>query len=384
MRALVLDAEWSPRVESDLTPTERDRRRATDSSAVWRHPRLQLEERERPDPDPDEVLVRVRYAGVCGSDVSLVETDDDGYVHYSAYASLPTVLGHEFAGEVVESGTDAALFSPGEFVTAEVTDYCGRCGPCRRGFQGHCENFEQVGFTRQGALAEYVAVPEKLLWSLEPLRDRYGDTDALLRAGATVEPTTITYHGLFCRADGVRPGDYHVYHGMGPIGLTGMNLSRAGGAGAIVGFDPVAQRRDVAASLGFEHVYDPADVDPVATVDAVTDGAGADVHVEASGAVAETYPVIEETLAQGANVVHISNAASAPAIDLRNYQSASGQIYGSEGHTGQGVYPRVVRLMAGGHLDNRPIVTSTFDLSAADRAVERAAERVDGKVLVEV
>lgn len=383
MRALVLDAEWSPRAEYDLSDEERDAHRATDSSAVWRNPRLRLETRDRPDPAPDEVLVRVRYAGICGSDVSLVETDDDGYVHYSAYTSLPTVLGHEFAGEVVETGTGADLFSPGERVTAEVTEYCGRCGPCREGFYGHCEQFEQVGFTRPGALAEYVAVPEKLVWSLEPLREQYGDTDTLLRAGATVEPSTITYHGLFCRADGVRPGDYHVYHGMGPIGLTGMNVSRASGAGAVVGFDPSAERRDVAASLGFDHVFDPTDVDPVAAIETVTDGQGADVHVETSGAVTETYPVIDETLANGANVVHISNAATAPSLDLRRYQGASGQVYGSEGHTGQGIYPRVIRLMAGGHLDNRPVVTTTFDLPEAEQAVERAAERVDGKVLVE-
>jgi threonine dehydrogenase-like Zn-dependent dehydrogenase len=367
MQALVLDADWNHR--DGATGSAGENGRATNASNAFQHPELRIEERERPTPASEEALVRVRYAGICGSDVSFVETDEDGYVHYSAYADLPNVLGHEFAGEVVEVGDGVTEFAAGDLVTAEVTDYCGRCRTCKGGHPGHCENFEQLGFTVPGALAEYVTVPEKLLWDLAPLHDRYDTDEAVLRAGATVEPTTITYHGLFRRAQGVDPGDYHVYHGLGPIGLTGMNVSRSAGAGAVI---------------GFEHVYDPTDVDPVETIGRVTRGRGADVHVETAGAVRQTYPVIEDTLAEGANVVHISNATADPSVALRKYQGAGAQVYGAEGHTGQGVYPRVIRLMAAGRIDNRPLLTSEFPLDRADEAVERAAERVDGKVLVEI
>jgi threonine dehydrogenase-like Zn-dependent dehydrogenase len=384
MRALELDAEWEPRESYEVSSSERSSGTAMDGSSVWRHPELAVVDRPRPEPADDEVLVAVRYAGICGSDLSMTSTDDDGYMHYSAYAGLPNVLGHEFAGEVVETGEDAQLFEAGDLVTAEVTDYCCRCQQCRRGFHGHCENFEQVGFTRDGAIEEYVAVPEKLCWSVDPRFEAYDDEDELLRAAATIEPSTITYYGLFGRADGILPGDYHVYHGMGPIGLTGMNVSRAAGAGKVVGFDPSDDRREVAETLGFEHVFDPLAVDPVDAIAEVTDGRGADVHVETSGAVEQTYPVIEETLAERANVVHISNAGTAPEVDLRAYQGNSAQIYGSEGHTGQQIFPRVVRLMAAGRLDNRPLVTSTFPLDDAPAALDRAAERVDGKVLVEM
>ncbi|WP_380674520.1 alcohol dehydrogenase catalytic domain-containing protein [Salinigranum sp. GCM10025319] len=274
MRALVLDAEWDPRPDYDLSATERDERRATNSAQVWREPQLRVEDRDRPTPAADEVLVRVRYAGICGSDVSMTETDDAGYMHYSAYTRLPTVLGHEFSGEVVETGADADRFEAGEPVTAEVTDYCGRCRLCRQGFHGHCENFEQLGFTIDGALAEYVAVPEKLCWSVASLARAYDDEDDLFRAAATVEPSTISFYGLFGRAEGIWPGDYHVYHGIGPIGLTGMNVSRAAGAGTVIAFDPSAPRREIARDLGFEHVYDPTEVDPVEAIDDATDGEG--------------------------------------------------------------------------------------------------------------
>ncbi|PCR88844.1 scyllo-inosose 3-dehydrogenase [Natrinema ejinorense] len=384
MRSLVVDAEWDPRPEYDVSDDERESKKAMNASRVWRNPELRVTERERPTPDDDEVLVRVRYAGVCGSDVSMVETDEDGYVHYSAYLGLPNVTGHEFVGEVVGTGTDAQLFEAGDLVTAEVTDYCGRCHMCRQGFQGHCENFEQLGFTIPGAFAEYVAVPEKLCWDVSPLREAYETDDEALRAAATIEPSTITYHGLFVRADGILPGDHHVYHGAGPIGLTGMNVSRAAGAGNVIAFEPSDERRAIARELGFEHVYSPIERDPVETIDSITDGEGADVHVETAGAVGQTYPAIEETLAEGANVVHISNAGADPDIALRRYQGNGAQLYGAEGHTGQQVFPRVIRLMAAGRLDNRSMITSTFDLSAADEAIRRAAERVDGKVLIEM
>lgn len=384
MRALVLDADWSPRSDYDLSESEQETRKAMNSAAVWKDPSMSVEQRSKPTPDDDEVLVRVRYAGICGSDVAMIETDDDGYMHYSAYTRFPNVTGHEFSGEVVETGADADLFDEGDLVTAEVTDYCGRCQMCRQGFHGHCENFEQVGFTTPGAFSEYVAIPEKILWNIDPLWESYDDEETVLKAGATIEPSTISYYGLFQRADGILPGDYHVYHGLGPIGLTGMNVSRAAGAGKVIGFEPSDRRRAVANELGFEHVYNPIDTDPVEMVDELTRGEGADVHVETAGAVTQTYPAIQDSLAERANVVHISNAATAPEIELRKLQGNSAQLYGSEGHTGHQVYPRVIRLMAAGHLDNLPIVTATFDLSDADHAIEQAAERIDGKVLIEM
>lgn len=384
MKALVIDAEWNPKPEYDLTDAERETQKVHNSAQVWQHPELSVEDSDRPEPDDDEVLVKVEYVGVCGSDCSMVETDEEGYMHYSAYTQFPNVTGHEFSGRVVETGDDADLFEEGEPVTSEVVHYCGRCQQCRRGHHGHCENFEQVGFTVPGAFAEYVTIPEKIVWSVASLKEAYEDEDDLLKAAATVEPSTITFYGMFGRAESIQPGDYHVYHGLGPIGLTGMNVSRASGAADAIGFELVEERREIAKNLGFEHVYDPREVDPVDAIYEATDGRGADVHLETSGAVQETYPIIEKALAEEANVVHISNAGSKPEIDTRKYQGSAAQLYGSEGHTMNEVYPRVIRLMSAGRLDNLPIVTSTYPLSQADEALERAVERVDGKVMIDV
>lgn len=272
MKALVLDVEWNPRPEHEPTAEEQETKKAQNSSNVWQNPELCVKDRDRSEPDDDEVLVEVKYAGICGSDISMIETDDDGYMHYSAYTRFPNVTGHEFSGVVVETGADADLFETGESVTAEVTDYCGRCQQCRCGFRGHCENFEQLGFTIPGAFAEYVAVPEKILWSVESLTESFDDEDELFRAAATVEPSTITYYGMFGRAEGIWPGDYHVYHGVGSIGLTGMNVSRAAGAGKIIAFEVSEERREIARDLGFDHVYNPVETDSVETVNELTGG----------------------------------------------------------------------------------------------------------------
>lgn len=384
MKALVLDATWEPKEDYELSTSEREQRRAERASAVWRDPELRVEERERPTPDADELVVAVRYVGVCGSDVAMFETDADGYVHYPAYASLPNVLGHEFVGEVVETGPDARIFEPGDLVTAEVTEYCGRCRMCRRGFHGHCENFEQLGFTIPGTAAEYAAVSEKLCWGVSSMQEAYADEEDVLRAAATVEPSTITYYGLYSRAEGIMPGDYYAFHGAGPIGLTGMNVARAAGAGRVIVLEPSKPRRRIAEKMGFEHVYDPTVGDPREVLDVATDGEGVDVHAEVSGAVEQTYPVIQDTLAEGANIVHVSNAPTTPALQTRALQGNTAQVYGSEGHTGQQIYPRVIRLMAAGKLDNLPIVTSTYSLEDGPAAIKRAAERVDGKVLIEI
>lgn len=383
MKSLVLDGDWAPKPEYQLSSKEQETGIAHNAAAVWQSPEMRIEERERPEPGPNEVLIRVAYAGVCGSDIGLVETDEDGYVHYPAYAKLPNIIGHEFSGTVVETGSQVEMFSDGDLVTADVTDFCGRCDMCRQGFLIHCDNFEQIGFTIPGAHSEYLAISEKVCWDVSPLSNAYDSMNEVLKAAATIEPTTISYYGAFGRADGVKPGDYWVVHGIGPIGLTGMNLARAAGAGKVIAFEPQDARRSIARELGFDHVFDPLESDPADTVHEVTDGVGADIHLETSGAVEATYPAIERSLAESANVVHISNAGSPSPVDTRHYQSNLAQIYATEG-SGYQAFPWVIRLMAAGHLDNLPIITSEYSLENAPEAIEQAAKRVDGKVLIEV
>jgi threonine dehydrogenase-like Zn-dependent dehydrogenase len=380
MNCIELDADWDPRPEYELSDRERESDFAQRGSEIYRNPSLRVAERPRPEPAADEVLIRVRYAGICGSDLSMVTEDSEGYMHYSAYIDLPSIPGHEFSGVVAETGSDVTEFDSGDLVTSEVTEYCGSCGMCRRSLFLQCDRFDEIGFTRPGAFAEYVAVPEKLVWSLDPLRRAYDDEDSLLRAGATVEPTTISFFGLYVRAGGIRPGETVVFHGGGPIGLTGVALAVAGGARAVL-VEPIETRRTLARRLGCDHVLAPDD-DVRGTILDLTGGRGADVHVEAAGAPAETYETIQETLGPDCAILQLGIGSDEPRIDLRGLQSKQAQLLGSQGHTGNRTYPLVIQAIANRAIEPEPMITAEYSLSDIDTAVEAAVERTEGKILL--
>lgn len=383
MRAVQLVADWDPRNGYDPSPREEEYRFSNDGSQVWRSPDIVVESLERPEPGPNEVLVDVWFSGICGSDLHMTDSDGDGYMKYASFASLPNTTGHEFAGIVSETGADVTQFEVGDSVTSEVTEYCGVCEMCRRSLPFQCEHIEEIGFTKPGSHAEYVVVPEKNVWNVSPLESQFGSQEECLRVAATIEPTTISYLGLYVRAGDVNPGAYVAFHGGGPIGLTGMNLARAAGASKVLLVEPLEDRRRLARELGFSHVIDPTDDDAADQLLAVTDGHGADVHVEAAGAPSKTYPLIERTLGPEGTVVHLGISDDHGEVNMGHFQSRHAAIHGSEGHTGNSTYPRVIRLMAEGLLDNRPIITGEYNLTDAERAFDIARERSGGKVLLD-
>lgn len=381
MKCVELDGDWNPRSGYELSDRERQSNFARCGSEVYREPSLNVTERERPDPAADEVLVRVSYAGICGSDLSMFTEDSDGYTHYSAYMDLPSVPGHEFSGVVAETGSDVTQFDRGDLVTSEVTVYCGSCEMCRRSRFLQCNRFDEVGFTRPGAFAEYVTVPEKVVWSLDPLQRAYDDEDQLLQVGAMVEPTTISFFGLYIRADGIKPGETVVFHGGGPIGLTGIALATAGGARVIL-VEPIEKRRELAQEVGCDHVLAPDD-DVRDEIQSLTSGRGADIHVETAGAPTETYGTIQTTLGPDCSIVQLGIGSENPEVDLRALQSNQAQLLGSQGHTGNRTYPLVIQAISNSQIELTPLITARYPLAEIDTAVEAAIKRTGGKILVE-
>lgn len=384
MKCIELHADWNPKSEYELTERERTEKLALTGTSVWQNPEIRVTESQRPDPDSNEVLVRVQFAGICGSDLQMTETGADGYTRYSAYSSFPNIIGHEFSGTVADIGSNVTQFEKGDIVTSEVTDYCGVCEMCRSSRPAQCTSFDEIGFTTPGAFAEYVTLPEKLLWDVSPLRNFYETDEETMMAAATVEPSTITYNALYVRTNEIKPGAYYVFHGGGPIGLTGINVAKGCGASKVILLEPVKERREIARKLGFSHAYDPTKESIRSKIMEITDGKGVDVHAETAGVPEKTYPLISDTLAAEGAVVQIGISDQSPNQDLRYLQSKHGQILGSQGHTGHGVYPRVIRAMAAGKIDNLGLVTDIYELSEIEAALEDARTRRGGKILVEV
>lgn len=384
MRALVLRADWDPRPEYELSQWEKRTGKAVTGSSVWRNPRLQVEEVPTPVLEPEEVLVRVSACGVCGSDVHFYETDADGYMLYPGLTRFPSVIGHEFSGVVADRGAAVSDLEVGDLVTAEEMIWCGHCVPCRNGFPNQCRNLEEIGFTIDGAAAEYIAIGAKYCWKLNSVAERLGDPGRALELGAMTEPASVAYNAMFEVAGGFRPGKYVAVFGAGPIGLASIALARAAGAGRIVGFEVSPVRRELALRVGADLAYDPAQVRPSQVLMEHSGGEGFDFMVEAAGAPQHTVPEMEQALAIGAKVVQIGRAATRVPMYLEQLQVRKAKVFGAQGHSGYGNFPNAIRLMASGRLDLSPIITSRFRLDEGVAAIQQATRREDGKILITV
>lgn len=385
MRAMQVEAEWAPREGYRPTADEERTRVARSGSMILRNPRFAVRDLPDPEIDADEVLIRVRACGICGSDVHIYERDADGYMLYPGMISVPVVTGHEFSGDIVAVGDDVADLRPGDPVCAEEIAWCGSCFACRSGHLNSCERLGELGFTFDGAHAEVVVTKAKYCWPIGGLVDRLGAERGYL-AGALVEPTSVSYIGMFVQSRGFMPGSSVAVVGAGPIGLAAVGLARAAGAGVVLAFEPSATRRRLAEELGADAAYDPlalrAERRTISEVSREhTGGRGVDLWVEASGApgvVAE----MTGALAANADVVMLGRGTDSLALDPERLIVSGGALCGSIGHSGSGAFGRVISLMAAGRLDISRIVTETVPLDDALTWLGRLSDREAGKVVV--
>jgi threonine dehydrogenase-like Zn-dependent dehydrogenase len=387
MKGVQFTAEWAPRSNYAVSEFERRTGKAVTGASVWRHPKVQLAEVKEPALGAKDVRIRPKACGVCGSDVHFYETDKEGYILYPGLTKFPVVIGHEFSGEVVEVGKQVHDLRPGDLVTVEEMIWCGECIPCRNGWPNQCQHLEEIGFTIDGAMAEQLVVGAKYCWPITALAEVYGSTEAASEAGALCEPTSVAYNGMFVRAGGFKPGGVVAVYGTGPIGFAAIALARAAGASRVIAFEVSPVRQALARKVGADEVHSPVDLaaagsSPHDAVLAASGGTGADMAVEAAGAPTRTIPEMEASLAIGGKVVIIGRAAERAPMYLEHFQTHAAQLYGAQGHSGYGTFQHVIRLMASGRIDLRPIITSRFPLNAAVAAIERASKRQDGKVLV--
>jgi len=232
-----------------------------------------LELREVPEPRiaPDEVLIEVRAAGICGTDLHV---KDDTFPYWP-----PVVLGHEFAGEIAQVGSQVTGWQVGDRVVGEPhTLHCGTCYLCRRGHIQNCAAKRSPGWGIDGAFARLLKYPPKLL-------HRVPESMTFAQA-ALVEPAANTVTDIVERR-AIMAGDFVVLLGPGPIGLMAAQVARAAGAREVLIVGTPSDRGlrlDTARNLRFEQVIDLGQTDPVARCLELTGGVGADLVIECSGA----------------------------------------------------------------------------------------------------
>lgn len=241
---------------------------------------LELREVEPPRPGPGEVLIQVKACGICGTDVHVLH---DRFPYWP-----PVILGHEFAGEIVETGPETQYYKVGERVVGEPhTKACGHCYLCRTGNIQICPIKRSPGWGIDGAFTKYLKMPERLLHRIPDGMD--------YDLAALVEPTANTVHDVIERAK-VEAGDFVVVLGPGPIGLLAAMTARAAGARHVVMVGTPADealRLRKARELGLDTVLNVKESNPVEVVRDLTGGLGADLVVECSGSPAAIASAVD-------------------------------------------------------------------------------------------
>jgi len=370
MQTVTLFAEWQPRENFKLGLKDVEGKLTYLGSQVWRNPILKIVEKDISEINPTEVLIKVKACGICGSDVHMAQSDEEGYIWYPGLTAFPCTLGHEFSGIVAKAGKEAInkrsgkRYTKGEAVTAEEMLWCAACRPCADGYPNHCERLQELGFSCDGAFAEYVKVDARYIWSLEELRGSYKSEDIFL-AGSLVEPTSVAYNAVIERGGGIRPGDNVVILGGGPIGLAAVVILKRAGAAKVILSEPSRERRERGKKMGADFVIDPLKEDFTERVLELTQDMGAKLYLEATGLPDKVFPDIEETIWEGKqiNSVVVIVARSAKKIPLTGevFQVRRASLVGSQGHSGHGTFPRVISSMASG-MDTTPLITKKVTL----------------------
>ncbi len=281
---------------------------------VWEAARtMTLRDEPEPAAAADEIVIRVQYAGICGSELS-------GYLGHNALRLPPLIMGHEFAGEIVEVGplvpTIAPDLKPGALVTVNPLWYCGGCAACDIGLNQLCANRRLIGAHRPGAFAEYVSAPAKLALPLPEGMDA--------RVGALTEPVGCAVR-IGELAGDVAEADCLII-GAGPIGLLSLQMLRYQGASRVFIAEIDEARLAMGASLGGLPIQ-ASETDAVATVMEATAGAGVAVSVDAVGAALTREQCVNATKASGRLILsglHEETSAMPVAAMIRSEIMAKG------------------------------------------------------------
>lgn len=387
MKAVKFTADFDPKPGLQLSEQEkRDKRGRVNSDKIFRNPKVELVEVPMPKiKNPDEVLIKLKACGVCGTDLHLIETDEDGYTLYPGHMKGNQIIGHEFAGEVAEIGPGVVNLKVGDKVTVEEMKWCGKCNSCRKGHPNQCTNLEEFGVTEDGAYAEYLVSNEKYCWKINGFEKVYDNGDKVWQAGCLVEPSSVAYNALIECGGGFRPGAYVVVFGAGPIGLFTIAHSKNQGAAKIIVFEMIKERLKLAKEFGADYAYNPTELggkEPWQVIMEHTDGEGADVLVEAAGVADITFPQIEMAMAPVATVVNTAMSKERVPLYLVPYAFKKGRIAVGVGHSGHDNFKNVIRLINARRYDPTKVVTASFPLEDALKAMEVAKERSGGKVII--
>src|SRR3954462_14818986 len=316
---------------------------------------------------PTEVLVKVKVASVCGTDLHIYNWDQwaQGRIH------PPLIPGHEFCGHVAAVGDEVTTVKEGDFVSAEMHVACGKCLQCRTGQAHICQHVKIIGVDAHGAFAEYVTIPESNIWKLDPsIPQEYASIlDPLGNAVHTVLAGEIAAKTV-------------AITGCGPIGLFSIAVAKACGATQVFAIEVNEYRREIAEKMKADLVLDPTKDDVRKIVKENTDGIGVDVLLEMAGR--------QDAIKLGFDILRLGGRASLLGIPSRPVEMNLATDIIFKGATVQGINGRrmyqtwyqMTALLKAGMLDLDPVITDRIAMKDFSTAMERLKTGQASKILV--
>jgi L-iditol 2-dehydrogenase len=326
---------------------------------------IEVKEIPKPVPSPNEVLIKVKSAAICGSDLGI-------YNYTPAYSKmkLPVVLGHEFSGVIAETGDNVVDFKIGDRVLSESVKACGECEYCRMGMSNLCDQSTLFGIHVNGGFAEYVKVPYRLL-------HRIPDNMSFDQA-ALVEPLSNTVH--FVRdVTPFKTDDYVVVQGIGPIGLFSAQLFRLYGARVIItGLNVDTLRFQIAESLGLD-ILNIEEENLEKRVMKDTSGEGADVAFVAVGAPQAIKQAVDIVKKRG-KIIVVGIFGEEVSVDMTRLVRRELEISGAYDARPEN-FSQSIELISKGLVNVDSVLTHRYSLEEADEAFKVAIDKTGGKVV---
>ena len=325
--------------------------------------------KDMPDPEikDNEVLIQVKACGICGSDVH-------GMDGSSGRRHPPLIMGHEASGIISKVGAAVSQFAVGDRVTFDSTIYCGQCFYCNKGLINLCDNRRVLGvapveYRQHGAFAEYVAVPEHILYRLPD--------NLSFEQAAMVEPVSIAFHAVTLTP--VSLNDTAVVIGSGMVGVFVVQALRAAGCGTIIAVDLEQSKLDLALQLGADYGLLADKVNVTEEVQKLTDGRGADIAVEVVGNTAAVNSAIS-SLRKGGTMTIVGNLAATVDFPLQEVVTRQISISGSCSSCGE--YPACLDMIARGTINVEALISNIESLADGAQWFKRLHDQEQGLMKV--
>lgn len=314
----------------------------------------------------NEVRIRVKYCGVCGTDIHIYQGDGGSFE-----VNPPLIPGHEFSGVVSEVGEDVTQVKVGDHVSGDPNDMCGECYFCKSGRQNFCTNNIGIGTTQDGGFAEYVVMREKQVYKVPK------DMDFMV--AAMTEPIACCLHGMdLCK---IRLGSTVLVMGGGPIGMIMLQLAKQAGASKVILSEPVQEKREMALRLGATKTINPLEEDIDKVLGEYSDNV--DVVIECVGSTRTQADAIR-LAGKGGVVMFFGLASPEDSFPLKPDDVFKKELTITSSFINPYTFDRAIQVLSTGQIELKELITTIVSLDELPKVMADPSYRRTGKVMVQL